>query len=579
MNVLSFILQATVPHRRFLIIPFINATVFALIKVGVPTTVKYLVNASQSGDTTILWWYGSALILQELIVAGMWRVNDWALLKYEPALRNTITQTAFAQLSAQPHRFFQNNFAGALTAKITDMVNAIPTMITTSINGFFHNALVLSITTAMLASISPLFALALIAWAISFLAVSAITLSRFSYLIHQAAEAGSQVAARCVDALTNMLGVRLFSTHKEEAGIIGKAQRGYLNASQKRRWFSLKLNVAQSITFWLYQATCVYLLIKLRSAGQVSPGDFALILGLNLSLVHDLWELSEKMRDFADHWGQTSQALTTFYTPLEVQDAPDARELVCTEGTIVFNHARFSYPRGEALFQDTVLTIPAGQKVGLVGYSGGGKSTFVNLILRLYDLASGAILIDGQNIAKVTQSSLRKAIAFVPQEPSLFHRTVGENIAYGNPDATEAQIKDAARKAAAHEFIMKMPDRYDTVVGERGTKLSGGQRQRVALARALLKQAPILILDEATSQLDTITEQEIQTSFTKWFEDHGEAHKQTTLVIAHRLSTLLHMDRILVFDKGHIVQDGTHQELLAQEGLYATLWHVQHGKK
>jgi len=238
---------------------------------------------------------------------------------------------------------------------------------------------------------------------------------------------------------------------------------------------------------------------------------------------------------------------------------------------ITFDHVKFHYKGTEPLFQDKSIEIKAGQKVGLVGYSGGGKSTFVHLILRLYDVTDGTILIDGQNIKSVTQDSLRENIAMIPQDPSLFHRSLIENIRYGRIDATDAEVVEAAAKAHAHEFIERLPQGYDSLVGERGVKLSGGQRQRIAIARAILKNAPILILDEATSQLDSVTENLIQDSLWELMQN------KTTVVIAHRLSILLHMDHILVFDKGKIVEDGTHSKLLAKGRLYKNLWDAQVG--
>ncbi|MGV8948429.1 MAG: ABC transporter ATP-binding protein [Candidatus Paracaedibacter sp.] len=240
-------------------------------------------------------------------------------------------------------------------------------------------------------------------------------------------------------------------------------------------------------------------------------------------------------------------------------------------GEIIFKDVGFHYKGTDPLFHKKSVVIKPGKKVGLVGFSGSGKTTFVNLILRLYDVTSGQILIDGQDIRDVTQDSLHEAIGMIPQDPSLFNHTLRENIRLGQTNATDAEIKLAAKKAYAHSFIKELPDQYDTMVGERGVKLSGGQRQRIAIARVVLKNAPILILDEATSQLDSVTEILIQDSM--WELMQGK----TALVIAHRLSTLLHMDRILVFDKGKIVQDGGHSELIAQEGLYKILWSAQVG--
>ncbi|MBX9697590.1 MAG: ATP-binding cassette domain-containing protein, partial [Alphaproteobacteria bacterium] len=295
------------------------------------------------------------------------------------------------------------------------------------------------------------------------------------------------------------------------------------------------------------------------------------ILIINISIVDFLWSLSIDMGKFAELVGNISQGLTVALSPLQITDQAGASALQVTEGTIIFENVTFDYHDDDPVFKALSVILKGGEKVGLVGYSGGGKTTFVNLILRLHDTQSGRIMIDGQNIKVVTQDSLHEAIGMIPQDPSLFHRSLFENIGYGNVRAEKEEIYVAAKKAHAHQFIESFPKGYDTLVGERGIKLSGGQRQRIAIARAILKDAPILILDEATSQLDSITEQLIQESLMSLI------HQKTTLVIAHRLSTLLHMDRILVFDRGTIIQDGSHNTLIAQEGLYKTLWQTQVG--
>ena len=248
-----------------------------------------------------------------------------------------------------------------------------------------------------------------------------------------------------------------------------------------------------------------------------------------------------------------------------------AQPLIIKKGAIIFEKVQFQYKETEPLFQDKSIGIPAGQKVGLVGFSGSGKSTFVNVLLRFYEVLSGRILIDGQDIREVTQHSLHSAIGLIPQEPTLFHRSIMENIRYGCPGATDKQVENAARRAHIHELITSLNQGYASLVGERGVKFSGGQRQRVAIARVILKNAPILILDEATSQLDSVTESAIRESLKELMVG------KTTLVVAHRLSTLIDMDRILVFEKGRIVEEGNHQDLLRKEGLYKTLVDAQVG--
>ncbi|WCR53121.1 MAG: Putative multidrug export ATP-binding/permease protein [Wolbachia endosymbiont of Ctenocephalides orientis wCori] len=319
------------------------------------------------------------------------------------------------------------------------------------------------------------------------------------------------------------------------------------------------------------QAFNLYFLIKGRQQGTITVGDFALVMGINTSIVGFLWVLTRNLARFIRLWEKITEGLQAILVIPEIQDKLGAQPLIMQKGEIKFDKVHFQYKGTESIFQNKSITIKPGQKVGLVGYSGGGKSTFVNLILRLYDMISRRILIDGQDICDVTQDSLRENIGMIPQDPSLFHRTLMENIRYGKVDASDDELIEAAKRAHAHEFISKLPQGYDSLVGERGVKLSGGQRQRIAIARAILKNAPILILYEATSQLDSITEINIQKSLWKLMQN------KTTIVIAHRLSTLLHMDRILVFDQGRIVEDGTHLKLLDKNGMYKTLWDAQVG--
>lgn len=303
----------------------------------------------------------------------------------------------------------------------------------------------------------------------------------------------------------------------------------------------------------------------------VCSGAFALLISVNLAIIGFLWELSKNITLFSELAGSVHQGLIIALTCEGVLDKQDAKILNVSQGRIVYDKVRFRYKDAEPLFQNKSITIEAGQKVGLVGYSGGGKTTFASLILRLYDVIDGSVFIDNQNISFVTQDSLRRNIGMIPQDPSLFHRSLMENIRYGRIDATDEEVIEAAKRAHAHEFIIKLPQGYESPVGERGVKLSGGQRQRIAIARVILKNAPILILDEATSQLDSVTESYIQESLTELMKE------KTTIVIAHRLSTLLHMDRILVFEKGRIIEDGTHKKLLAAGRIYAELWNAQVG--
>ena len=384
------------------------------------------------------------------------------------------------------------------------------------------------------------------------------------------AKARSKTMGAFVDILGNMMSVRLFSAKKFEKDYLERFLDEYYTADIQRDWYVLKMFALLGTSFVIYMSVSCFWLIDAFSKGQVTVGDFALVLSLSISLMERLWNFSRDISKLSDLLGTLTQSLKLILSPIQILDQENAPDLDIKEGTIVFENVQFSYELNKSLFQNKTVKIKSGEKVGLVGYSGSGKTTFVHLILRLFDVNEGRILIDKQDIKAVSQESLRRSIGFIPQDPSLFHRSLLENIRYGS-HATEDEVTEASKKAFAHEFILTLPKGYASLVGERGVKLSGGQRQRIAIARAFLKNAPILILDEATSQLDSVTENVIQDSLRALMQG------KTTIIIAHRLSTLLHMDRILVFDKGEIVQDGTHDQLLKQPGQYQILWNAQVG--
>ncbi len=311
--------------------------------------------------------------------------------------------------------------------------------------------------------------------------------------------------------------------------------------------------------------------LRIWADGDLTVGEFSMVAGLAIMLIEAARGLSRTFLEFFEYLGNIGDGVSVFVQPHEIVDKPGAAELEVERGEIVFDDVGFSYPEGLPVFEHLSVAIEPRQQVGLVGFSGSGKSTFVNLILRLFECNSGSIRIDGQDILDVTQDSLRRNVSMIPQDPQLFHRSLMDNIRYGRLEATDDEIIEAARRAHAHEFILQTEQGYDSLVGERGVKLSGGQRQRIAIARAILKDAPILILDEATSSLDSVTEKKIQQGLANLMQG------RTVVVIAHRLSTIAHMDRILVFDRGSIVEDGRHDALLAGNGHYARLWNMQAG--
>ena len=384
------------------------------------------------------------------------------------------------------------------------------------------------------------------------------------------AERATELRGFIVDLFTNIAAVRQYSRSGMEAEALRERTVTYQKASMANWGYTEWMLLYNVLVLFLFILTLFYALIIRWDMGAISLGDFVLVLSLIADLSGTLTFIGRAMNSTARSMGEAEEGLDDLLIPHEIIDTAGAKKLSAHAGEIIFDNASFTYGAA-SVFTDLSLTITPGQRMGLVGPSGAGKSTFVSLLLRQHELGSGAITIDGQDIAKVTQDSLREAIAVVPQESLLFHRSIRENIAYGNPHATDAEIERAAEMAQAHDFIVTLPEGYHTLVGERGVKLSGGQRQRIAIARAMLKDAPILILDEATSSLDSESEAAIQKAL------HILMEGKTVIAIAHRLSTLREMDRIIVLSDGAIVEDGSHSELVEQKGVYASLWEHQAG--
>lgn len=499
----------------------------------------------------------------------VFRVYDYIWLKLNPPLKRHIGIVLMDKMMQHSLLLFQNNFAGNLANKIKEIMSGIPDLLKVTANQFFSQFLNITIAIFTVWTINYTFAALLTVWIVVFVSGVLCFLKPAKRLCRISSEIRSGVMGTMVDMLSNIASIHLFSAQKTESKYFKTDLNQWVDADQKRDWLFLFMFAFQGLSFVIYQALCFVFLVSGFKKGFVTAGDFALILIINTTIVNSLWSLSADILTFSDLMGNISQGLEVVLSPQDILDKPEAPALHVTQGRIVFDNVTFGYKNSEQLFNKISITIEPGQKIGLVGFSGGGKSTFVNLILRLYDVTQGHIFIDGQDIREVTQDSLHNAIGMIPQDSSLFNRSLRENIRYGRIDATDNEIIEAAKKAHAHEFISELPQGYDLIAGERGSKLSGGQRQRIAIARAILKDAPILMLDEATSQLDTITERKIQESL--WNLMQGK----TTIVVAHRLSTLLHMDRILVFDQGQIKEDATHYELLALGGMYKKLWDAQ----
>ncbi|HEV7338240.1 MAG TPA: ABC transporter ATP-binding protein [Bosea sp. (in: a-proteobacteria)] len=472
--------------------------------------------------------------------------------------------------------YFQNDFAGRLSARVIQAGQAIRGATIEVIDDLWYALIFASVAIGFFGSTSLWLALPVIVWLAAYVALLIYFVPRAKKRSEANSLGRSTTTGRIVDAYTNILTVKLFARADAERSAVRDSltrwNDSFLNLSRLITGVSVILQTMNS----LLVVVTAWLCLMLWSHGEMTPGAVAASIGLVLRLVQMSTWLIHLVRGIFENIGSVQESMETIAKPHDLSDAPDAKPLAVTDGAVRFEQVRFNYGRKTGLFEGLDLDIRPGEKVGLVGPSGAGKSTLVNLLLRLYPLESGRILIDGQDIAGVTQESLRAQIGMVTQDNSLLHRSIGDNIAYGRIGATEAEIAEAARRAAAHEFVLGLTDQdgrkgFESRVGERGVKLSGGQRQRIAIARVLLKDAPILILDEATSALDSEVEAEIQAQLATLMEG------KTVIAIAHRLSTIAALDRLIVLDKGRIVDSGSHAELVARGGLYARLWAHQSG--
>ncbi len=571
----SFVWHFLKPYRTVVVLFILLALLAGFWGPLNSLLVKFFINtlaAKTSTDMTSLYWIAGLLVLNFIVFDNVtWRTLGFLNYKYEALIKNQIIGQTFEYVLGSSAQFFQDNLSGRIADQIKTLADNLEIILHRVSLDFLRGASLLIVSFIMAYSVNAMFFYILFLWFLAFASFSIWMSARLVRLSDDHASSESQLSGQLVDSLSNQSNIRIFSQKTHEVERMNHFFRLVLQAFQRKELFIVLLCCVQGGMIAVMMGLAAFTLIHLYGKGLVSIGDFALILGLSMELGHMMWYTMYQVDQFNQALGKCRQSLNALVIPHDIKDKNKASQLIVTQGQIEFSKVKFHYHGGYSLFKDKSVTIQAGQKVGLVGYSGSGKSTFVNLILRLYDVVEGQILIDGQDISEVTQESLRRAIAMIPQDTTLFHRSLMDNIRYGRLATSDEEVITASNKAHAHEFISLLPEGYEALVGERGIKLSGGQRQRIAIARALLKNAPILILDEATSQLDSITESNIQDSL--WDLMQGK----TTLVIAHRLSTLLHMDRILVFDKGHIVGDGTHTELLNLGGLYKTLWDAQVG--
>lgn len=581
-----YVSQAKWAFVALLVFGFLNAIVEAALFTFVGRIVDIMAVAEEAGLRGDGWaglWqaYGRELAIMLAVVAiGRAIVVAWGTLIEE----QVIVPGFFTMMRWQSHKhiirqsltFFQNDLSGRLTQKVMQAGQATGDMMISLLQIIWFIAVYAITTMGLLVSLDWRLGLVVAVWIALFVLIAYTFIPRVRQHGRRVAEAGSVVSGRLVDGYTNITTVKLNArSQAEEAFVSGAMRNMYGELKQFTRQLS-NVRITLSTTSGLMIGIIGILAMDLWLSNSITAGQVAFTLAMTLRLNLLFGRLMGNLNGFFRAAGTAQNSMETIAQPISLHDAPDAKPLVPGAGRIEIDRLTFDYGSSETVIRDLSLDVKPGEKLGLVGPSGAGKSTLVNLILRFYDPQSGVIRFDGQDIRAVTQNSLRAQFSIVQQETALFHRSVRENIAYGKSGARLEDVVSAARRAHAHAFIERLADQkgrggYDAQVGERGVKLSGGQRQRIAIARVFLKDAPILILDEATSQLDSEVEAAIQENLFDLMEG------RTVIAIAHRLSTIAAMDRLVVMNEGRIVEAGTHRALLKKGGLYARLWERQSG--
>lgn len=555
-----------------LVMPMIGTLLTGYVS---PLILSQFLNQLQQGTVTLansgnlVALYVASEIMGQVIA---WRVALFAIWRFDLYVMRDIYHTIFKKLTSESLDFHANRFGGSLVSQTNKFVHASETLWDSMVWNVIPMVTAITATIVILCFYYWQYAVFIFALCVVFTITAAISTKLLVPRNTREAQADTKITAHIADMITNMTTVKAFGREQQEVERTIGAVDDWTKTSRSLMRGIVGATTGYSSLIVIINAGSLLFAIIASGTLGISVGTAYLMLTYTMLVGEQLWQMNGIMRTYSRIVGDAHDMTAILTTPNTLQDNSD-NSLVVKEGEILFSGVSFTHDggKGTKVFKDFDLHIKPGERIGLVGHSGSGKSTLVRLLLRFSDIQTGTITIDGQDINDVTQQSLHEAIAYVPQEPLLFHRSLAENIAYGNPTATRRQIIEAAKKANAWDFITGLPEGLETLVGERGIKLSGGQRQRIAIARAILKKAKVIVLDEATSALDSESEKLIQDALAKLMD------ASTSIVIAHRLSTIAKLDRIVVLKNGNVTEQGTHTELLAANGEYAKLWHHQSG--
>ncbi len=571
---LKFLYSIIKPYKNLLIAEVFLAVFWAFMRYVDPWAIRNLIDSLaclQAGNSNNSLFQPLMWII---LVITSWHLSArlsniiWYTIK--PKLRLLSGKKLLERTIKNDYRYHKNTTPGKINKHINNVLESLPEFIELIIDRFWTTILALIVSVLTLSTINIKLGLLISLNIIIFVFIIFFSYKEIILLNQKFVSYRASLSSYFINLFYNISNVQFFNGEKKEKLLVQKHLYRASNAEKSIQLFMIKRYLLQGFCFIGYQVVSMYILANNFMLGKITAGDFIFVIRINTLIIMRLWNILKDVTLFFDYSGKISQALNILLVPIEVKDKKDAI-LSVKRGAISFHNVSFTYPNGSAIFTKKSITINPGEKVGLIGYSGGGKTTFVQLILRLFDPQSGTICIDNQDISTISKKSLRESIAIVPQDNILFNRSIMDNIQYANPMVKEAEIIKAAKRAGADAFIRSLPYGYSTMVGELGNMLSGGQKQRICIARALVKKSNILILDEAMAQLDLITEEKIRKTINTIIEEE----KVTMLVIAHRLYSLVGMDRILVFGKNNIVQDGNHRQLIKEEGVYKTFWDEQ----